>query len=852
MREAEKTLLRVLLIVSLILTLITAVSAQTPTTGKVKVLVIPVEFPDLPGEGNPVDYSTIAERLREYWSEVSYGLLEINIEIHNNWITLDKEYSYYGRDYLGSEPHQCDFLYNVVQAADPEINYREYDFYIIMHSGHDQASSHNSVDMWSKVLYCGPIETDEKTLDNFVAIVSYDDPLGVWAHEFGHLLGLPDLYNVEKKNEPDDYVGFWDLMADGSWNGPPSEPGKYPAELTSWCRIKLGWLGEEDVKEVEYGDSGIFTLNTLEDMQGLRAIKIKVDELHYHLIEAREKTGYDSYLPGQGVLILWIDETRSSGHGIVKVIRVGGRNLIEAALSPGEEFRVENKKIEVDILEHTENGYIIKISYGAPHYILRVILPAFSRFYINGTKYETNRDGVLELKLPRGTYILEAETVIEDGGTRYIFESWSNGERGNKTVISLDRDETLKAIYSREYFVQVSTRYGNVTGGGWYREGEEAILTYLGDRIIEGEEGVRYVFNGWKGDINSTEDTLRFVVDRPLHLETSWKKQYRVLVSFLPRETEEKWIDEGERIKLEAPADILLDNGTKLVFSGWTGLNSSKREIEVRIDEPKNITATWKRFYKVEISGLPGYEGERWIEENTELNLTAPPLVNLSETERLKFIGWRGDIKSNQNTLLLKISKPLKIEASWIKEYRVRFSAVTLGGVKLRPQPEEIILEKDGRRVEVVGGEAWIEGGTWRILSVTWRGIEVGVPAEIEAEAGEIEIETNTERMRVTVLDIFGNPLIAEAEILGEENRVIDSASGSTLTLFFPAGSKPKLRIHRGLVEAVLKSVPGEEVRVFLPIILLTDSIQMTLGQIIFLGLVLIFIEALIYLKRFT
>ncbi|NUU23817.1 MAG: M6 family metalloprotease domain-containing protein [Streptomycetaceae bacterium] len=67
--------------------------------------------------------------------------------------------------------------------------------------------------------------------------------LGVIAHEFGHDLGLPDLYD-RKDGASGSPVGFWSLMALGGYLGDGSTGGigNSPGSLSAWDRLQLGWL----------------------------------------------------------------------------------------------------------------------------------------------------------------------------------------------------------------------------------------------------------------------------------------------------------------------------------------------------------------------------------------------------------------------------------------------------------------------------------------------------------------------------------------------------------------------------------------------------------------------------------
>ncbi len=66
--------------------------------------------------------------------------------------------------------------------------------------------------------------------------------VGVFAHEYGHDLGLPDLYDYTGENA----TGFWTLMSSGSWLSQSSENiGSQPNHLGVWEKFQLGWLNYE-------------------------------------------------------------------------------------------------------------------------------------------------------------------------------------------------------------------------------------------------------------------------------------------------------------------------------------------------------------------------------------------------------------------------------------------------------------------------------------------------------------------------------------------------------------------------------------------------------------------------------
>ncbi|MER6213401.1 immune inhibitor A domain-containing protein [Streptomyces sp. NPDC001674] len=70
---------------------------------------------------------------------------------------------------------------------------------------------------------------------------------GLFSHEFGHDLGLPDLYS----SDGDNGVNFWSLMSSASYLGKGANTtGQWPGDLDPWSKLQLGWL---DYTEADAG-----------------------------------------------------------------------------------------------------------------------------------------------------------------------------------------------------------------------------------------------------------------------------------------------------------------------------------------------------------------------------------------------------------------------------------------------------------------------------------------------------------------------------------------------------------------------------------------------------------------------
>ncbi|MGQ5264374.1 immune inhibitor A domain-containing protein, partial [Micromonospora sp. ZYX-F-536] len=97
--------------------------------------------------------------------------------------------------------------------------------------------------------------------------------LGVFAHEYGHDLGLPDLYDTAGG---DNGVGFWSLMSSGSWLSHGTDDiGSTPGYMDPWSKLFLGWLNHSTV---EYGKGTTqVTLGPAGDSDGPKAQAVVVN-----------------------------------------------------------------------------------------------------------------------------------------------------------------------------------------------------------------------------------------------------------------------------------------------------------------------------------------------------------------------------------------------------------------------------------------------------------------------------------------------------------------------------------------------------------------------------------------------
>ena len=126
------------------------------------------------------------------------------------------------------------------------------DHVVLVHAGKDKSGGggeQGTYAIWahsSNVPGGAPIPGTDLRLSNYI-VQPEDSGVGVFAHEYGHDLGLPDLYDTASGGDSD--VDFWDLMSSGSHSGPIFQ--SMPTHMGIWDKWVLGWV---DPVEVNPGD----------------------------------------------------------------------------------------------------------------------------------------------------------------------------------------------------------------------------------------------------------------------------------------------------------------------------------------------------------------------------------------------------------------------------------------------------------------------------------------------------------------------------------------------------------------------------------------------------------------------
>ena len=313
-----------------------------PLLGNVKTLVILVNFSDAKyitptpqiafnSMFNSVGYS--ANRgtgsVRDYFMASSYGKFSPNFDVVGPYVLPNNE-AYYGNDSTTrKDVHLEQMVIDAcTQASASGIDFSQYDTdndgYVdnvsIVYAGQSQAEGGATSTIWPRTssLSNTAISFNGKLISRFTCVseLKYGTgttmtSVGVFCHEFGHVLGLPDYYNTFNANYT---LDKWDIMDVGSYLNLSCTPPTYsaydrfylgfftPKEINTTSNVTLLPIYQGSTTPANTNNQAFLFSATAHNLNGSSP-----NPKEFFIVEYRKKTGWDSYLPLEGMLIWHID-----------------------------------------------------------------------------------------------------------------------------------------------------------------------------------------------------------------------------------------------------------------------------------------------------------------------------------------------------------------------------------------------------------------------------------------------------------------------------------------------------------------------------------------------------------------
>jgi len=293
-------------------------SMRFPSSGARKALVILIQYPDLANEHSTADFNSLMNEenysgtgsFRDFFLKNSYGQLDINADVFG-WYTAENNYDYYG--YLNGFQRSRVLMAEAIDAAEAAgVDFSQYDndgdgkvdAVIGVHAGPGAEMGAQLQYIWSHRWTLGTYERNYDGVEISDYIINPETRpwgmvgIGVFCHEFGHALGLPDLYDADNSSRG---IGNWGIMGNGAW----LNQEKVPSNMNAWCKEDMSWLTPEVITEGSY---------SLESVDGHAACyRINTpDPNEYFLLENRQQVGNDTHLPGTGLAIWHIDKEKTA------------------------------------------------------------------------------------------------------------------------------------------------------------------------------------------------------------------------------------------------------------------------------------------------------------------------------------------------------------------------------------------------------------------------------------------------------------------------------------------------------------------------------------------------------------
>jgi|TARA_B100001996_G_scaffold375817_1_gene356258 M6 family metalloprotease-like protein len=306
---------------------------------------------DMDGDGSP--HLSASQYVRQMSGGHSTLTVTLSEEV---WISSEDE-GYWGADSPGTRDSGIDgrgvegLVEDSVYALLGNSNLSRWDYngdgivdrLLVLHSGEAQESGASSNSIWSHFSELQePISIGEWTVEHYT-ISSLNSGLGTVVHEMLHQMGAFDLYDVHSELPSNNWngLGDWDIMASGNWNDngrTPSMPGA----------ATLGLVSSNGIIEIDTSLDGSYEIDSISSVSlATRVLSLETAPGERVLISLRSDSGFDSALPGHGIIVEYQDVNNGNSedntvnhdpnYAWVKIIEADGDDALVRNRDSGSE-----------------------------------------------------------------------------------------------------------------------------------------------------------------------------------------------------------------------------------------------------------------------------------------------------------------------------------------------------------------------------------------------------------------------------------------------------------------------------------------------------------------------------------
>ena len=289
---------------------------------------------------------------RQYFEDASFGQYNLQLDVVGP-VTVSKNMADYGGNNSdGSDKNPEGMIKEACELVNDSVDYTHYDndndgyvdFVYVIYAGYGEADGGDANTIWPHAWYLYSAagtrcQLDGKVVDLYACgnemdfYTKHHTGIGTFCHEFSHVLGLPDLYDTNQ-DQPHGQktMGSWSILDYGPYNNEGNTPPMYSA----YERFFMGWLTPRLIIEPE--DVVLEELNSKQE-----ALLISTTDQHnligndpnptkFYLLENRQQEGWDTYLPGHGMMLTYVQYTYNKWYQntVNNTAKSMGVDLIEA------------------------------------------------------------------------------------------------------------------------------------------------------------------------------------------------------------------------------------------------------------------------------------------------------------------------------------------------------------------------------------------------------------------------------------------------------------------------------------------------------------------------------------------
>ena len=272
------------------------------------------------------DFNDYIASIQQYFADQSFGRYTPVFDVIGP-VSLPNNQKYYGNnDYYDDDMRADEMVAEACNLAENLADFKQYDqdgdgkidALVVIYAGEGEEYGVRNFDaVWAytanleesdEIDYL--VQLDGKTVTYFSAVPELQSPsvrdgIGTLIHEFAHILGIPNLCVTDGGAQKT--LGDWDVMDHGSYNN----NSRTPAAMSAYERFYLGWVepvlldGPMNVRLRDLNTSGDCAIITASGQHNLSGIS--PDPREFCILENRQQSGWDEYLPGHGLMLTKID-----------------------------------------------------------------------------------------------------------------------------------------------------------------------------------------------------------------------------------------------------------------------------------------------------------------------------------------------------------------------------------------------------------------------------------------------------------------------------------------------------------------------------------------------------------------